>query len=160
MYDVQLYVWCKVGKGNFPFFVNMKATQLNILISSLFRIPSKEDIMPGGDHFTVGGDRLVENIKPLLFLYFQHQEIFPPAAWRPYPRCCKEPFGDSPVNPNLKTHLSCPGRKCLWNSPSPHLLVWPLEEYCTSATWVMKWLGNEVILPVGNSLLNALPGEG
>ena len=111
--NVQLYVRCKVGKGNFPFFANMKATQLNILISSLFRIPSKEDIMPGGDHFTVGGDRLVENIKPLLFLYFQHQEIFPPAAWRPYPRCCKEPFGDSPVNPKLKTHLSCPGRKCL-----------------------------------------------
>ena len=117
MYDVQLYVWCKVGKGigvKFSiFFVNMNAAQLNILISSLFRIPSKEDIMPGGDYFTVGGDRLVENIKPLLFPYFQHQEIFPPAAWRPYPRCCKEPFGDSPVNPKLKTHLSCPGRKCL-----------------------------------------------
>ena len=64
MYDV------KLESEIFPFFVNMKATQLNILISSLFRIPSKEDIMPGGDHFTVGGDRLVENIKLLLFLYF------------------------------------------------------------------------------------------
>ena len=47
-------------------------------------------------------------------------------------------------------------------SLSPHLLVWPLGEYCTSETWVINLihLTKATCLPLDNCPPNVLPDEG